>query len=496
MKKTACVLLYIITLFNGYSQQPTIKVNRYTPDTGNPADKQVTITMPYAGYSIVSIEGDTAGLFNAGEIIIDVVCTDYPSTASLEELNKNRLAVFYELFPFIDRTAVKTVNFWRQLIGDTKENAQLLFHGLVIRYRLRQTPEMMKEDISSLEKLLENKEPVNIDSAETKIESMTKEKIDSIPFLTRSMHGESHVRDTLEYIQYEGAISGIHKNFKRRDRAFKNADSMVIMTPSDAFKKGIISKESFKVFSEHAFMTVYFRKVSLSSSYSYTEPAFVPIDSIGYSYKSLPDSTLFKIFSRNKWKNISITGDVTGSMYPFTAQLLLWIKLQSLDSLTHHFTFFNDGDNKRDDQKHLGSTGGIYSKNCKSFDEVKELVTSTMQKGSGGDAPENNIEALLAAEKQFPEISFHVMIADNWAPVKDKELVKKLSKPVRIVLCGVNGWKVNVDYLNLARQTGGSLHLMEEDLLDLAKIHEGQTISIGNTHYRLVNGEFVEILSM
>ncbi len=113
-------------------------------------------------------------------------------------------------------------------------------------------------------------------------------------------------------------------------------------------------------------------------------------------------------------------------------------------------------------------------------------------KGGGGDCPENNIEALLAAEKKFPEAACQVLIADNWANVKDLSLVEQLSKPVRIVLCGVYDGNVNVEYLNLARKTKGSVHLMEQDLYDLSLLHEGELLRIGRKYYRVKKGSFVE----
>jgi hypothetical protein len=207
----------------------------------------------------------------------------------------------------------------------------------------------------------------------------------------------------------------------------------------------------------------------------------------------LPDSTIFRVFNRNKWKNVMVVGDVTGSMYPYTAQLLLWLKLHSLDDFTSQFAFFNDGNDTPDDEKKIGKTGGIYFKRCYNFEDAKELVKSTMLKGGGGDCPENNIEALLLTEKEFPANDYQVLIADNWAPIKDKALMNKLTKPVRIVLCGVGEYGINVDYLNLARVTKGSVHLMEEDLYQLASMHEGETIKIGRMHLKVVDGEFKEV---
>lgn len=190
---------------------------------------------------------------------------------------------------------------------------------------------------------------------------------------------------------------------------------------------------------------------------------------------------------------MAVVADVTGSTYPYTGQLLLWLKMQSVDSFTTNYTFFNDGDNLPDNKKKIGKTGGVYSQQCKSFQEVLGIVKSTMLKGGGGDSPENNIEALIASEEQYPESDFSVLIADNWASVKDIKIISRLKKPVRIVLCGVKENLINPVYLDLARQTGGSLHLIDEDLYRLALMHEGETIQIGACTFKIVDGSFRDI---
>ncbi|MEM7372873.1 MAG: hypothetical protein AAF587_29900 [Bacteroidota bacterium] len=46
------------------------------------------------------------------------------------------------------------------------------------------------------------------------------------------------------------------------------------------------------------------------------------------SSHSLPDSTVFHVFQRNPdWNNMLVVCDFTGSMSPYTAQLLVWHKL-------------------------------------------------------------------------------------------------------------------------------------------------------------------------
>jgi hypothetical protein len=73
--------------------------------------------------------------------------------------------------------------------------------------------------------------------------------------------------------------------------------------------------------------------------------------------------------------------------------------------------------------------------------------------------------------------------------VKDISLLSLVKKPVKIVLCGVYD-HVNADYLNIARKTGGSLHLMEQDIYQLSKMKEGEIIEIKGTKYQVVDGEF------
>lgn len=120
-----------------------------------------------------------------------------------------------------------------------------------------------------------------------------------------------------------------------------------------------------------------------------------------------------------------------------------------------------------------------------SFSQSPEIMIDEYQ------MPKLGVE-LLIAEKEFPEIDYTVMLADNWAPLKDQQLINQLTKPVRVVLCGAE-YGVNVDYLNLARKTKGSVHLMEEDLMDLAAMHEGEVLKIGNRAFQIVKGEFKEI---
>jgi hypothetical protein len=202
------------------------------------------------------------------------------------------------------------------------------------------------------------------------------------------------------------------------------------------------------------------------------------------------DSTVTNALSRNKnWKKMLVVTDLTGSMSPFTAQLLLWFKLAQHTGKVEHLVFFNDGDGKNDDLKVIGNTGGLYDIKPENFDEIARMANQVVKKGNGGDEPENNIEALLHGIKICPQCEEVIMIADNWATPRDYSLLKEVNKPVHIILCGTEEG-INTDYLNLARETGGSVHTIEQDINDLINLNEGQEIKIGKEVFIIKNGKF------
>ena len=271
-------------------------------------------------------------------------------------------------------------------------------------------------------------------------------------------------------------------------------DSFITREPKDALTEGLISKAEYKEFKSSTSIRIYY-------PHWVSEDVLIPKKPASLTEKpkmvvtitnAIPDSSILRILDRTMWERATIVGDVTGSMYKYTAQLLLWVKTNPIGSSAKNFVFFNDGDNMPDKDKKIGSTGGIYYKTCNSYAEVEALMRATMLKGGGGDYPENNIEALLKAEKVFPATDFQVMIADNWAAIKDKALWDQLTKPVRVVVCGATEFNVNIDYLNLARKTKGSVHLMESDLYNLSGLKEGEVLKVGKNTFVVKNGIFVE----
>jgi hypothetical protein len=243
----------------------------------------------------------------------------------------------------------------------------------------------------------------------------------------------------------------------------------------------------------HGFVITYRKKASKESmmleAKSLTDLNLIKITSRSSKYTN---NMFTKIFERKKWSNSVFACDITGSMSPYLAQLITWLSLTKIDQEKASFLFFNDGDMTPDKSKVIGSTGGFYSCNGgKDFNKILSTMQKAMMNGFGGDCPENNIEALLALETKNPKAEQLVMVADNWAPIKDIALVDELKKPVRIILCGVNKNAMNIDYINLAYKTGGSIHTIERDIEKLCDRKMGSTLRLNNRTYILTKKGFI-----
>jgi len=208
----------------------------------------------------------------------------------------------------------------------------------------------------------------------------------------------------------------------------------------------------------------------------------------------LIDSTFIKVMARNKWQDIAIVNDFTGSMSPYIAEVLVWhsLNLQNPKTNIVGYTFFNDGNSTPDFNKVIGKTGGIYHTASQKLDSVLVTAAKTIENGGGGDTEENNVEALIEAQNKYPKAKSLVMVADNWANMRDVSLIGQVKLPVKVVLCGANSI-INTEYINLAYRTKGSIHTIEDDINDLNKITEGKEIIINKKKYRLLNGSFISV---
>lgn len=221
-----------------------------------------------------------------------------------------------------------------------------------------------------------------------------------------------------------------------------------------------------------------------------------PTTAVDLGYNNIYDTVIFSVFNRNThWNNCLIATDVTGSMSPYLAQFLLWHKMNMNSRQNNQdYVFFNDGDNKPDIAKVTGHVGGTYFVQTKQFKDLDIMLRKAQIKGNGGDGPENNIEAVLYGLKKNPKVNGVIMVADNYATPRDLSLIKKVEKPIHVIVCGARTG-VNLAYLNLALETGGTLHTIEADIEDLAKMNEGESIAIGGMEYHIKNGKFEQKIS-
>ncbi len=199
----------------------------------------------------------------------------------------------------------------------------------------------------------------------------------------------------------------------------------------------------------------------------------------------ITDSTVYKIFDRHpEWRKSLVVMDWTSSMYQYGASCVLWHSLHYNQSGIRYFSFFNDGDNKPEYLKKLGYAGGIYHEKADRLDDVIKLFRLVMKNGSGGDIPENDIEAMIKAIQFFPDFNELILIADNSACVRDYIISDSIKVPIKIILCGTqNG--INPMYLNLAAKTGGSIHTIEEDIYSMQSTGIGQeTVNIGGINFK------------
>lgn len=203
------------------------------------------------------------------------------------------------------------------------------------------------------------------------------------------------------------------------------------------------------------------------------------------------ESVVDQVFERNQWDSMLVVADFTGSMSAYISQLLLWVKLNNEEGKVSQFIFFNDGNGRSDKYKLLGKTGGIYPVRSKIYAEIEYTAKKCRKAGNGGDIPENDIEALLAGMKLCADCKELVLIADNFSDVRDIALSLKIKEPLRIILCGVKDGYINPVYLNLARKTKGSVHLIEKDLKDLASLKEGEILEVDSAKFIVYKGEFV-----
>ena len=141
-------------------------------------------------------------------------------------------------------------------------------------------------------------------------------------------------------------------------------------------------------------------------------------------------------------------------------------------------------------------TEGIYIAQNKDLKTVINTATKCMRRGSGGgESLENDVEAILDGAKQYPAADEIILVADNRESMRDYKFIKKIKVPIHIILCGAE-IRINIQYLDLARQTKGSVHTFKSDVTNLHNIKEKEHFFIDDKEYMYQNGKFHSVYSI
>ncbi len=208
------------------------------------------------------------------------------------------------------------------------------------------------------------------------------------------------------------------------------------------------------------------------------------------------DSTAFKVFERNinRWKNAVVVCDFTSSMYPFSTQVYAWFKKNESNPNVKAMVFFTDCDSLGVELQKSKAPGQMFVATDRSIETLlPTMLAAARNSKNNTDDPENDIEALLFAQKQFPKAEHLILIADNASTVKAMNQLSKIKKPVHVVLCGMTldtAVAIQPHYLKIAVRTRGSLHTNDDDIPNPTNIEKNTWIRVGSRFYRFRKGEF------
>jgi hypothetical protein len=383
---------------------------------------------------------------------IDIVYSKYPvkkgTYHEIYPLLFNRLQALFSMDTALNRSDIE----WNKILQTHCENnkqVSRLYHGIVIWYKTK------PKEIKGSPTLTAAANTATSNSVSVPVEN-TAEKLFSPQF------SKEDLSDIIDHIKSSSFFP-------------------------DSIRKAVVSKPAdVQISIVKTYLNHILKSQEESASPENIKHYLTEINEFISLYRT--DETVPETFSRHsEWKNLAVVNDWTGSMYGYGAQVLQWhlqnLKRSGITSLT----LFNDGDEKPDSKKRIGETGGIYSEKAENIKKIIALFYLVMLRGSGGDIPENDIEALLRARETFSNSNL-ILIADNNACIKDIELVQQMGKPVKIILCGIEKDRlINPDYVTLAKITGGGIYTIDDDIenIDAQTGANGELISMNDPRIHL-----------
>ncbi|WP_298411018.1 hypothetical protein [Hydrotalea sp.] len=449
-----------------------IKIPVYQIDTIS--TNVLYLPMPFAKSDFADTTG-VSRLQQADILSVDLVFTDYPASNSLKVLNAARFKSLQQLIPFIHNQFFTQWRMIRQTKGKDAVSSEKLMHGFVIHYRSIPTGVSIQKELALVQQttmaLAQIKQkPVLQISVNPVNNAKTSKKIR----YWDEIYGSSAPTTPMFYIKNRPVLQIADTVFT----TFDPSDSMMQVPYTIALQKKILTRQQ----------QIKFQKAEqlyclLGPPRKWADEGSQAATLIAKSLP-LPDTSLLHSLQQQSFKNALLVVDVTASMSLYTVQLLHWLQqIDTLHAITQ-FACFNDGNDIPTERKILGNTGGIYIEPYSNMNNAAVLMETAMHRGSGGDTPENVCEALIQSIAACAACEEVILIADNWAPVRDIELLQQIKKPVQIMICG-GTIGVHPDYVTIACKTQGSLRFTDGAITDFSALKNGGVMQIRSLPFRL-----------
>lgn len=511
MKKILFFILLILQRNQSFAQnisaeeilsQQALPVTKF--NVNKLEEYQLALRTDFAAYTILN--PDDARILE--DKVIYGVSLFYTRYASVEgfnqhDLNRNRLQELAAMFP---KAFEETVNWTlvEHIDCSNREQGQKKFHGFLITYRPHPDSILMRKEIDMIRKQVIGetvilKDTLNNDRKPPKTIENSYDLLQMITNKADCCYSDSvtkFVNFRLDYVGYPKEVKILNTDYSACDKklieTIKNLPQWNL-----GIRQGYEAEKYFEI---PMFFDCDADEVQIKNFFA-NDPAdrieLAKLDTRREDIKrevvrdTFEDHTIFNVFKRNpSWVNMTVVCDITGSMAKYTSQFLYWLRNNVDNGKVRRVVFFNDGDQKENKDKVVGFTKGIYIANADSFERVFETCIEAMERGQGGDIPENDIEALIESTRRFSDVDTLVLIADNFATPRDLTILGDVKVPVRVILCG-NENGTNTTYLDLAKTTNGSFHTAKDDFFNLPNIELGHKIKIYNKRYKFNGAKFV-----
>lgn len=204
-----------------------------------------------------------------------------------------------------------------------------------------------------------------------------------------------------------------------------------------------------------------------------------------YWAKWVESKLVLKVLSANNWTNVALVCDMGYNPKYYTHEVMVWLRnrLSANDQSIRRVVCFADSSNYQVLSIELTSF------EPKSYEDVEQRMRA-LKEGDPEQKREDNILALLKAQEDSPSAESLILVGYNKMP-RDPAMASQITKPVHVILNGQID-QLETFYLNLARNTKGSLHLNGQSYTTLDAYTEGSTLELGTETFLVRNNQFVK----